>query len=132
LVGSLQGESYLGIPMDGTANRLAPPDPPCVGEKPIYRVYLSRLSAKGCTLSTEQLNQFNGQANEASRTAGGTPILSAYCRWNNEEWEYFGVERFPCMEAVLLYSQYLSVANWYSVWQSRSYLGTAVAGLVTE
>jgi hypothetical protein len=127
----IEGESFLGIPMDGTANNLTPPEPASMDDTPIYRVYLSRLTPKGYELSTDRLNEINSQTNQAARDAGSIAILSAYCRWNNEAWEYFGVERFPNLEAVLRYSQYLSVSNWYSIWESRSYLGTAVGGLVT-
>jgi hypothetical protein len=127
----IEGESFLGIPLDGTANQLTLPPLPKADEVPIYRVYLSRLTPKGYTLKTDELNEINGLANEAARTAGGKPLLSAYCRWNNETWEYFGIERFPNKEAILRYSQYLSVSNWYGIWESRSYLGTAVSGLLT-
>jgi hypothetical protein len=122
----VQSESFLGIPLDETANQIDPPAGPCEGDSPVYRVYLSRLTAKGYTLTTDELNQINAWANQGARSEGGQLLVSAYCRWNNEQWEYFGVERFPCIEALLRYTQYLSVSNWYSIWRSRSHLGTAL------
>jgi hypothetical protein len=123
-------ESYLGIPMDGTANMLTPPEPPAPGTTPIYRAYLARLTAYGHSLSPEKLEEVGGRSIEESRKHGGILLAAAYTRWNNEEWETFGIERYPDMEAVVRYSQYLSTTNWYKVWEARSFLGVANGGVL--
>ena len=124
----VDGESYLGIPMDSTANNITPPEPPPPGEKTVYRVYLSRLTDYGHGLSPDKLNEVWALGREALNRAGGRMILSGYMRWNNEDWESFGVERFPSHEAVLSYSQFLSVSGWYRVSAARSFLGTGIGG----
>jgi len=124
----VEGESYLGIPMDSTANNIAPPGPPPPGENSVYRVYLSRLTDYGHSLSKDQLNEVWALGRDALNRAGGRMLLNGYMRWNNEEWESFGVERFPSHEAVLSYSQFLSVSGWYHVSAARSFLGIATAG----
>lgn len=124
----VQGESFLGIPMDGTANNLTPPEPPAPGEKSVYRVYLSRLTDYGNSLTPDQLSEVWAMGREALFRAGGKVIVGGYMRWNNEEWESFGIERFPSHESVLTYSQYLSVSGWYRVSLARSHLGVAVGG----
>lgn len=124
----IDSESYLGIPMDSTANDMTPPEPPPPGEKTIYRVYLSRLTDYGFSLPPEQLNETWALGREALHRANGQMLMSGYVRWNNEDWESFGVERFPSQEAILAYSQFLSVSGWYRVSLARSFLGTAVGG----
>jgi hypothetical protein len=74
------------------------------------------------------LEELGGRSMEEARKNGGIPLATAYTRWNNEVWEYFGVERYPDMEAVVRYSQYLSTTNWYRVWEARSFLGVGVSG----
>jgi hypothetical protein len=124
----VDGESYLGIPMDGTANNITPPPMPPPGEKSVYRVYLSRLTDYGAGLAPEQLSEMWGLGCEALHRANGRILISGYVRWNNEEWESFGIERFPSHEAVLAYSQFLSISGWYRVTAARSYLGTSLGG----
>jgi hypothetical protein len=128
----VDAESYLGIPMDATANNLTPPEIPPAGEKTIYRVYLSRLTDYGLSLAPDRLTEMWALGREALFRANGRMLMSGYVRWNNEDWESFGVERFPSTEAILAYSQFLSVSGWYRVSLARSFLGTAIGGeLVT-
>ena len=127
----VSSESYLGIPMDSTANEIALPEPPPPGEKTVYRVYLSRLTDYGHSLTPDDLDATWAMGREALNRAGGRMLINGYMRWNNEEWEAFGVERFPCHEAVLSYSQFLSVSGWYRISASRSFLGTAIGGEIT-
>ena len=127
----VDGESFLGIPMDATANNITPPEPPPPGENTVYRVYLSRLTDYGHGLTSEKLNDVWALGREALNRAGGRMLLSGYMRWNNEEWESFGVERFPGHEAMLSYSQFLSVSGWYRFSNARSFLGTGISGELT-
>jgi hypothetical protein len=128
----VDAESFLGIPMDSTANNITPPELPPAGEKTVYRVYLSRLTDYGHSLSSERLNETWAMGREALHRAKGQMLMSGYVRWNNEEWESFGVERFPNAESVLAYSQFLSISGWYRVALAKSFLGIGIGGeLVT-
>jgi hypothetical protein len=127
----VEGESYLGMPLDGTANELTFPEPPPAGEQSIYRVYLSRLTTYGQELPTSRLNEVWALGRDALSRVGGVPLLAAYTRWNDETWDSFGIERFPSSQAALTYSQYLSVSGWYRVSAARSHLGLAVGGLLS-
>ncbi len=126
-----EGESYLGLPIDETANELNPPSLPSAEEQPLYRVYLSSLTTYGMELGNSRLNEVWALGRQALREVGGIPLLAGYMRWNNESWDGFGIERFPSHQAVLSYSQYLSVSGWYRVSQARSYLGLAISGLLS-
>lgn len=129
--GFVEGESYLGLPLDGTANDLTPPAPPPAGERSIYRVYLSRLTPCGQEMDSKRLNEVWAQGLSALSRAGGVQVLAAYTRWNNETWDSFGIERFPNHQSIMTYSQYLSVSGWYRVSEARSHLGVAVGGVLS-
>lgn len=127
----IESESYLGLPLDGTANQMNLPEMPAAGDQPVYRVYLSRLTTYGLDLEGDPLNDVWELGRQALKHVGGISLLAGYTRWNNETWDSFGVERFPSTQAILSYSQYLSVSGWYRVAQARSHLGLAVGGLLS-
>lgn len=127
----VEGESYLGLPLDETANERNLPDLPAPGSQPVYRVYLSRLTTYGLELTTDQLNETWAQGRDALKMVKGIPLLAGFSRWNNETWDGFGIERFPSYQAVLAYTQYLSVSGWYRVSEARSHLGFAIGGALS-
>ena len=126
----VDAESYLGIPMDRTYPDFEQEQPAEIKGKTIYRVYLSRETGWSLGIPVEERKQAYARVNEAGERAGIQPLLNAYARWNNEGWEYFGVERFPNIETVIRYTQFLSDSGWYRLVDSRSYLGTAFSGLI--
>lgn len=126
----VSSETYLGIPMDEQCIDMEPLVPPAGARKPVYRVFLSRPSPLSYGLPPEEHEEMLRRTQEAAQVAGSKPVLSAYTRWNNEEWEYFGVEQFASAEDALRYTQYLSVSSWYRYTISRSFLGDLVEGLL--
>jgi hypothetical protein len=121
-------ESYLGIPMDNSYPdfNFEPPQP---GDCAVYRLFFSRRSPQAALLDPETRENVLLRVQETARSMGITTVLSAYMRWNNESWDYFGVERFPNMETLIGYSQFLTENDWYSYSQAASYLGYALGGL---
>lgn len=126
----IESETYLGLPMDNTYPDFNP-EPPVEGEKPVYRLYMARESEYARQLDPDERERAYGLTTENFRKLGGRTLLSAYMRWNNEGYEYFGVERYPNVEALIGYAQFLSSTDWYRLWVSRSHLGTAFGGLVS-
>jgi hypothetical protein len=128
--GSIPGESYLGIPMDENY-----PDffAPMLreGESPVYRVYFSRPTPQAYEVEAKKYQAALQMITESRTRAGGRPLIAAYMRWNNEEWEYFGVERFPSINALLAYSQFLTENRWYRYTQAISYIGVATGGILS-
>lgn len=144
----VQGESYLGIPMDNTFpdfsaepvedNRSG--EESCDGgeifpveqkpQTPVYRLYLSRTVQTAHLIPPDERAEMLARTQETAHLAGVRPLLSAYIRWNSESWDYFGIERFPDTETLIRYSQFLTEIGWYRVTESVSYLGTAYGGLV--
>lgn len=125
-----ESESFLGIPMDNTYPYFFD-QPAAPGEKPVYRVYLTGKTDFARQLSAEELEQRYAVTHAQAQRAGAQLLLSAYMRWNNEGYDYFGIERFPNMEALIGFSQFLSSSDWYHLVHSRSYLGTAFGGIIS-
>ena len=126
----VDSESYLGLPMDNSFPDFTP-EPPTQGESPVYRAYLAHETAFARQMEPQELESKYNLAGEAFKSAGGMPVLSAYMRWNNEGYEYFGIERYPNLEALIGYTQFLSSNDWYRIMESRSYLGTAYSGIIS-
>ena len=126
----IDSESYLGLPMDNTFPDFTL-EPPAPGESPVYRAYLTQETSYARQMEPDDLKMKYSLAGEAFKSAGGVPVLSAYARWNNEGYEYFGIERYPNLEALIGYTQFLSSNDWYAIMESRSYLGTAYSGIIS-
>jgi hypothetical protein len=123
------GDSFLGLPMDNTYPDFSI-EPPTRSENLVYRVYLAHQTSYARQMPSDETEKRFGLAADAFKSAGGTVMLNAYMRWNFEGYEYFGIERYPDLEAVIGYTQLLSSNGWYDLMASRSYLGTAYGGLI--
>ena len=128
--GLLPGESYLGIPMDENFPDFFAPAPQ-EDEAPVYRVYFSRPSTEVFGVEVKKYQAALQLVNEARARAGGRQIIAAYMRWNNEEWEYYGVERFPSTNDLLIYSQFLTEQGWYRYTTAISYISIATGGILS-
>ncbi len=126
----LPGESYLGIPMDENFPDFFAPAPQ-EGEAPVYRVYFSRPTVDVYGVEPKKYHASLQLVNEARTRAGGRALIAAYMRWNNEEWEYFGVESFPSTNDLLTYSQFLTEQGWYRYTRAISYIGTVTGGILS-
>lgn len=128
----VQGESYLGIPMDGNYPDFNPDFLPPAAEaaqENVFRVYLAREAPTAHLIPEDTRAEIFERVQEAAQSAGALPLLAGYMRWNYEGYEYFGVERFPNMEALITFSQFLTEIGWYRMTDSVSYLGSAIGGL---
>lgn len=126
----LPGESYLGIPMDENFPDFFAPAPQ-EDESPVYRVYFSRPTVEVYEVEPRKYQASLQLVNEARARAGGRALIAAYMRWNNEEWEYFGVERFPSTNDLLAYSQFLTEQGWYRYTHAISYISVATGGILS-
>lgn len=60
---------------------------------------------------------------------GVTTIIECKSNWSNEEWDGFGAEEFPDIEAVQKLAKFQSEElKWPKYFMSRTYLGTQYAG----
>jgi len=69
-------------------------------KKPIIRVFFARLKEAWFEYSEEEKQEYMGKDRENIKELGGRLMAMCDCRWSNDEWQFFGVEEWPNMEAV--------------------------------
>jgi hypothetical protein len=92
--------------------------------KPIYKVWLVKMNETAYAMSPEEQNEFLGKVEEALEKVGGERVITCDSVWCSENYQYWGVEKFPDIEAVQKHAQLLMELNHYRYIDSISYLGT--------
>ena len=96
--------------------------------KPIYKVWLVKLTEAAYEMSPEEMNKHLEKVDEALEKVGGERVISCDSVWCSENFQYWGVEKFPDIEAVQKHADFLSELNHYKYIDSVSYLGTETQG----
>ena len=91
---------------------------------PIFKVWFSKFKAPWYQLTPEQQDKLMAQATEYAKQLGVENIAFCASAWASEEWHFWGVEKFPDLEAVQKYSDFLFSLNWFNYIESKTYLGT--------
>ena len=92
----------------------------------VYKHYQMKAKAAWYELSDDERRQLLARIEEALEQVGGRSILVCFSAWNNEQVEYWGVEEFPDLDAVLSLAQIHEEINWYRYVESKTLLGTAL------
>jgi len=74
--------------------------------------------------SEEERNEFLGKLDIAFQKVGGKRLVWCNSYWSSDQWQVFGVEVFPNIEAVQQYSQVMNELNLSRYVESVSLLGT--------
>jgi hypothetical protein len=91
--------------------------------QPIYKMNKARLIEAWYALSQEEQTAILKKV-EAARTAvGGRSVILCDSSWASEQWQGFGVEVFPDMEAVQKHTQLLNEIGWFRYIDSVTVLG---------
>ena len=92
--------------------------------QPIYKVFLGKFTEAWHQLSKEEQDRIGGQIEAALVKVGGKRPILCDSSWASEQWQGFGVEEFPNLEAVQRHEQLLTGLNWLRYIESRTTLGT--------
>ena len=92
--------------------------------EPIYKVWLVKGKAPYYELTPEEQNKLSKKAGEALAKVGGETVIACNTGWCSENWQLWGVEKFPDIEAVQKHTDLLLELNWFHYVESTSYLGT--------
>lgn len=127
----IASKTHLGFNMDMEGNPVpfVPPPPLEPGTKPIFKVWLMRPTALYHD-DVEGRNAVIAKFQEAAKKAGVEQILSVYSRFNNEEYQVFGLERYPNLQAFAEKQYIQEMAGWYKYVQGISFLGRPISGLL--
>ena len=90
----------------------------------IIKNFRLRLSEAWYQLSEAERESLLNKVNAARDQAGGTILFSGESGWASEEWQFFGAEEFPDVEAVQKHTKLLSDLDWFRYIESESLVGT--------
>jgi len=74
--------------------------------------------------SEEERNEILGKLDAAFQKVGGKRLVWCNSYWSSDQWQVFGVEVFPNIEAVQQYSQAMNELHLSRYVESVSLLGT--------
>ena len=92
--------------------------------QPIYKMFMFRNTEAYYQASEEERNDVLGKLDAAFQKVGGKRLVWCNSYWCADQWQVFGVEVFPNIEAVQQYSQTMSELNLSRYVESVSLLGT--------
>ena len=90
----------------------------------IYKVFLARPLEAWYQLSQEEQASLLAKVNEALEKAGGKTVVLCNSSWSSEQWQFFGVEEFPNIEAIQKQAALHNELNWLRYIESVTVLGT--------
>jgi hypothetical protein len=91
---------------------------------PIYKFWQATFNEAWYQLSAEERNQRLTKVGAALEQVGGKAMVICDSEWSNEQWQVFGVEEFPDIDAVQKHTQLLRELDWGRYLTSVSTLGT--------
>ena len=93
---------------------------------PVYKLFLfGGYSEAIYELSQEEKDSHMAKHDEDFERVGGKRILLCDSKWSSGQWEFFGIEEFPSIEALQENEQDLRKMNWYRYSKGSVYvLGT--------
>ena len=92
--------------------------------QPVYSVWLAKSKDAYYKLSHEERNKLFAKVMQALKEVGGETLIFCNSAWSSENYQNWGVEKFPDIEAVQKHAQLLSELDWFNYIESTSYLGT--------
>ena len=92
--------------------------------KKIYQLFLMGFNEAGYQLTQEEQDALLAKERESSEKAGARNIVFCEATWSNEEWQYFGVNEYPDVEALQEHTKRLEEVQWFRYVTSRVILGT--------
>ncbi len=92
--------------------------------QPIYKLFLVKPTQAWHQLSEDEQSQLLAKVDEALTNAGGERIVLCNSGWASEQWPFWGVERFPDIEAVQKHAELINEFDWFRYVESMSVLGT--------
>ena len=91
---------------------------------PVHKMFRASFSEAWYKLSEDEQNALIAKVNEAREKAGGTTLTFCDSCWASEEWQFFGVEVYPNIEAAQRHNELLKAFDWFRYLRSSTLLGT--------
>jgi hypothetical protein len=91
--------------------------------RPIYKLWMAELKNAWYQLSPEEQEHHLAKVRHALEDVGGKSILTTSSAWSDEQWQHFGVEEFPNIEAVERFAELLQEMNHFRYFRTKTILG---------
>ncbi len=91
----------------------------------VHKAFRVSFAEAWYQLSEEEHKALLAKVNAALETVGGKSVVFCDSGWSSEEWQFFGVEVFPSIEAAQKHAELLAAINWHRYIKSSTLLGTA-------
>lgn len=93
--------------------------------EPIYKLYLSRPTEAWFELSWDERQEKLKRLNGLLVSIGGERVIQCDSTWSSDEWPFWGVEKFPNLEAAQKYAKLIREAGieWPKYVEAMSILG---------
>jgi hypothetical protein len=102
---------------------------------PIYQLFIIKNNVAMWqaynALSETQKKDLNGKQAASLKAVGAQEILSCFSAWADEEHPYWGVHRFPGLEARIKHTQTLQQIGWLEGMDAITLLGTSESAPVS-
>ncbi|MFN2131188.1 MAG: DUF6616 family protein [Anaerolineae bacterium] len=91
--------------------------------KPIYKMWMVEPKSSWHQLSAEEKEHHLGRVREALEKVGAKSIVTVKSAWYDEQWQYFGLEEFPDVEAVRKFVDQLQEMGHYRYFRTKGLMG---------
>ena len=92
--------------------------------QPIYKIFLGKATEAWYQLSEAEQSSLFAQVGAVLEQAGGKSVIVCNSTWASEQWQFFGVEEFPNLEAIQKQAAALDALHWFRYVDAITTLGT--------
>ncbi len=90
----------------------------------IYQMWMMKTKEPWYQLSDEEQANMLAKISESFDAVGAESVVSCDSSWSGEPWQFFGLIKFPDIEAVKKHRQDTNAMNWARYVDAISLLGT--------
>lgn len=91
--------------------------------KPIYKLWMVEPKSSWHQLSPAEKEHHLDQVRGALEEVGAKSIVTVKSAWYDEQWQYFGLEEFPDVEAVRKFVDQLQEMGHYRYFRTKGLMG---------
>jgi hypothetical protein len=92
--------------------------------QPVYKLWLTRPTEAFYKLSEAEREQHFARLEQALEQVGGKLVVMCNSAWASEEWQVFGIEEYPDIEAVQKLAAIHEEIKHFRLFESMTVLGT--------
>jgi hypothetical protein len=91
---------------------------------PVYKLWMVELKNSWHRLTPEQREAHLDKVRAALEEVGAKNIVTVKSAWTDEQWQYFGLETFPDVEAVQQFVERLQEMGHYRYFRTKGLMGS--------